>query len=111
MALAGSGGCSGQAVPGTAASDRRALRGGRPWWWESPSPLAGQGSGVSYSPAILSDTHLPSPFCLLGTGWTVCISKIPFWPVCVPASAKSRLEPRSDEIWLSPEKVQEGSRG
>lgn len=54
-------------------------RGGRSWWQESPSPpLAGQGSGVSYSPAVLSDTHLPSPFCLLGTGWTVCISKIPF---------------------------------
>ena len=74
-------------------------------------PWLGRAAGCPTAPAVLSDTHLPSPFCLLGTGWTVCISKIPFWPVCVPASAKSRLEPRSDEIWLSPERVQEGSQG
>lgn len=78
-----------------------------------PSPQPGRAQGVLPPPlsSLDPDTHLLSPFCLVSAGWTPRTKKIPLWPVCVPASAKSQLEAASDKIWPSRGRVGEGSQG
>lgn len=83
----------------------RAFRGGGRSWWEGrqqdvfPPPLS--------SPVLLR----PLTEALLSARQrvdTICINKIPFWPVCIPASAKSWFEAGSDKIWLSRERAKTG---
>lgn len=75
--------------------------------------VMGGGEGDSTISSLLcclpqsSDIHLLKSLSARPGMDTIYINKIPFWPVCISASAKSCSEVESDKIWLSRERAKE----